>query len=201
MKPIAKWLSILVCLSAAAVAFAEPPQEKPLFVEVEPPPTEAGKEHPRYWERMATGKILKDLRSVKPADTTDLRELALSLPIVESRSDSAYKFVYSSSKAAPDAETWIMPGDGAQYPVAIRRLKPGEGGALRIEVEMGLWLETIEHRHIARLERRKGGWFVLDGKLLKRKGEQDDAVQPATAVDSKSEGKKKVKPKSKGRSQ
>ncbi len=171
MKPIGKWLSSLVSLTAAALAFAESPQEKPLFVEVQPPPAEAGKEHPRYWETMATGNILKDLRSVKPADTTDLRELALSLPIVESRSDPAYKFVYSSSKAAPDAETWIMPGDGAQYSVEIRRLKPGEGGALRIEVEMGLWLDTIEHRHIARLERRKGGWLVLDGKLLRQTGE------------------------------
>ena len=158
----------------AAAARGSKIRARPGYVEVAPPPAKVGKKHPEYWERMATGKELEDLRPVNPADTTDLRELALSLPIVETRSEAAYQYFYGSSKAAPEAGSWTLPGDGAQYPAEIRRLRPGESGRVRIEVEMGLWIDTVEHRHVARLERRTGGWSVLEGRLFRLSDERSE---------------------------
>jgi hypothetical protein len=186
MKQITKAISTLVCMAVIPILLAGPKNRNSSLVEVDLPSKTHGENYEEYWEIMATGKTVKDLRPVKPSDSTDLREFALSLPIQESRTESHFAFVYKHSEPAPDAKTWIHPADGAQYPAKITRLKPGDNGAQRIEVEMGLWrgAPMTKYIHIAKLERREGGWQVLDGRLLSAKGEQGGAN--ATALESKS---------------
>ena len=147
--------------------------------EVDPPLSDKGEDFKDYWDILAEGNTIEDVRAVEPSDTTDLREFALSLPmVVRTRNDNGYKHVYNRSKAAPYANTWTMPGDGAQYPFKVRRSKPGINGEQRIELEMGLYRESHSklYIHIAKLERRDEGWFVIDAKLYRPKQAQQVAA-------------------------
>ena len=208
-----KGLFTLVSFAAISLATAEPPEDGSALGEAVTPPKVAGKDYKDYWEIMARGEFVKDLRPVKPAHSTDLREFALSLPILETPGEFGYAFVYRFSEAAPTAATWTLPGDGAQERMEIRRLKPGPEGAQRIEFERRLWrgAPMKVYTYYVKLERRTGGWHVLEGRFVKPKpkpkpktdgekklkGAQDGADQPHTAPESKPEGKKKPKPAAK----
>jgi hypothetical protein len=109
------------------------------------------------------GDFVPDRRPLKPEDSRDLREMAMTMPIWEGDSEEFVQWVYESSSAAVDAETWTTPADGAQSAVRLRRLADSPGGAQRV----ALWIPPSLLDRYPRgmswssvLQRQAGGWLV-----------------------------------------
>ncbi|MEK7953584.1 hypothetical protein [Luteolibacter soli] len=112
------------------------------------------------------GEFLPDRRPLKPEDNRDLREMALSLPIWDSKSEESVRWVYQNSFPALKTNTWRTPTDGGQLPIQVKRLPDSWTGAQRIE----LWTPPSMAERSPRdrgwtfiLKRKKGGWLVERG--------------------------------------
>lgn len=110
------------------------------------------------------GQIIQDLRPLKPSQSTDLREMAFTLPIIEVRDPTTFDWFYEMSEAAPTQETWDLPADGAQAPATLVRLPRHEDGSQQIELRLfplptGVPPKPVSH--YSRLKRIDGGWLVL----------------------------------------
>ena len=111
--------------------------------------------------------IVSDVRPLEPADSTDLREMALTLPILEDDSEYNLSLIHKNSQAATSAKTWDLPTDGAQAPVRVERLPPSPQGAPRIKMTIGP--TTVDPNpsdptlSVSKLERVPKGWRVLSG--------------------------------------
>ncbi len=108
------------------------------------------------------GDFVPDVQPLSPSDSTDLREMALSLPILE----VTREFVYKNSKPANEASSWDLPADGAQMQVKIKRLESSSSGAQRVQMTMGPSLKDPNlmdnpKMWVSELERAEGGWKVL----------------------------------------
>ena len=114
--------------------------------------------HDKWISEGSEGEKMRDLRPV-PEGSTDLREFALSLPILESRSQGSIDWYYDMSEAAPTQSTWELPTDGAQPPVTVRRLPSLKDGSQQIEIQ----LHPLESQYdeYYQLQRIKGGWMIL----------------------------------------
>ncbi|MFC7338183.1 hypothetical protein ACFQY0_13395 [Haloferula chungangensis] len=111
------------------------------------------------------GNFIPDEKPLKAEDTTDLREVALSLPIWESSWKSSEEWVYMNSKDGRRVDQWTNPADGAQHAVTIKRLAKSSEGLTRVGVfHPSLKVFTPDGGRYgswsAVLERRTGGWFV-----------------------------------------
>ena len=84
--------------------------------------------HHGYATGFERGAIVADVRAL-PADSTDLREMALTLPILEDPSDHYRSLIYKHSESATSAESWDLFVDGAQSPVRVERLPLSRRGA------------------------------------------------------------------------
>ena len=111
------------------------------------------------------GNFIPDEKPLTPANTRDLREVALSLPIWEGGWEKSEEWVYKYSKDGIRVDEWTNPADGAQHAVTINRLNNSPQGRTRVEVHHPtLKIFTPNggryHPWVAVLERRTGGWFV-----------------------------------------
>lgn len=123
-----------------------------------PPPIHEG-----YATEFTEGEFVRDVRPLKPQDSTDLRELAMTLPILEMPDNP--EWYYEKSAPAVTEESWNLPGDGAQAGVRVERLPRSASGAQRIRLTisplpMGDPLQGF--RYVSMLERRDGGWMILE---------------------------------------
>ena len=116
-----------------------------------------------YATTFKKGDFVPDRRPLESKDSRDLRELALTLPIWESESDSSTRWVCENSSSAVDIDSWTTPADGAQSPVHLKRLPTSPTGAQRIEI----WIPPSKVEPPPRntswtsvLQRRDGGWLV-----------------------------------------
>ena len=108
------------------------------------------------------GEVIRDLRPLVPSETTDLREMAYTLPILEARDEYSMSWSYEMSEAAPTQPRWDLPADGAQAPVTIIRLPRHQNGAQQIEVQMHPIPTHTPYQvsYFGRLRRIEGGWVV-----------------------------------------
>lgn len=120
-----------------------------------------------YATTFANGDFIPDRRPLKPKDSRDLRELALTLPIWESESQNSTKWVYENSSAATYADHWTTPADGAQSAVELKRLPDSPNGEQRLEIWVPPSKLTSSPRSVSWtsiVERRDGGWLVQSAR-------------------------------------
>lgn len=125
------------------------------------------KYHKGKFSEIENGYKLTDLRPV-PKGSTDLREFALSLPILEGRDEDTINWFYEMSDPAPTQMKWELPADGAQDPATIKRLPVHTDGSQQIEVlQFNSPRETpmISVFTNAKLKRVKDGWLVLESRI------------------------------------
>ncbi len=120
--------------------------------------------HDGWISGVKRGQKIRDLRTV-PKHSTDLRELSLSLPILESRDSATLDVYYELSEAAPDKDVWHLPADGAQIPVTVTRLPNDANGLQKIRlsyshVRDGNYAEFDSYE--TSLKRLEGEWEVTD---------------------------------------
>jgi hypothetical protein len=123
-----------------------------------------------YAATFEKGDFVPDKRPLKSKDSRDLRELALTLPIWESESDEATKWVYVNSSAATDSDQWTTPADGAQSAVRLKRLPSSPTGAQRIEIWIPPSMLNSSPSSVSWtsvVERKDGGWLVLSARKHK----------------------------------
>jgi hypothetical protein len=113
------------------------------------------------------GNFIPDVKPLSPRNENDLREVAMSLPIWESDLKTTERWVMENSKPGVGVDQWTNPADGAQSAVTIRRLADSGTGATRVAVDHpSLMIFTPSGgRYLpwsATLERRRGGWQVMD---------------------------------------
>ena len=130
-------------------------------------PQESSKQSavPDHWFQV--GEIVPDLRPIIPTDSTDLREFALALPILEVRTQETYDWIYEESSSALTSQEWRLPADGAQAPVTIYRMSNTATGAQRIRVVAATWIpipDRSQNELSAILERLDKGWRVVDSR-------------------------------------
>lgn len=119
------------------------------------------------------GNFIPDVKPLSPRNENDLREVAMSLPIWEPDMKSTEIWVMENSKPGVGVDQWTNPADGAQSAVTIRRLADSGTGATRVAVDHpSLKIFTPSGgRYLpwsATIERRRGGWLVVDA--IKHKG-------------------------------
>lgn len=119
------------------------------------------------------GNFIPDVKPLSPSNENDLREVAMSLPIWESDLKTTERWVMENSKPGVGVDQWTNPADGAQSAVTIRRLANSETGVTRVAVDHpSLKISTPSGgRYLpwsATLQRRRGGWLVMD--TIKHKG-------------------------------
>ena len=152
--------TIVVAAGCASKSLHLPNQKH--TTSVEPFELPSGPEHATGFFK---GQFVRDVRPLTPPDTTDLREMALTLPILEDDSDYNTSLIYKNSKAAITTRTWDLPTDGAQPSVRIERLKPAANGAATIMMTMGPSVIDANPSNptlwVSRLERVSRGWRVL----------------------------------------
>lgn len=110
------------------------------------------------------GHVVKDLRPLEPSDSTDLREMAFTLPIIEVRDPTSFDWFYEMSESAPTQQTWDLPADGAQAPATLVRLPQHEDGSQQIELRLfplPAGFPPKPASYYSRLKRIDGGWLVL----------------------------------------
>lgn len=113
------------------------------------------------------GNFIPDVKPLSPGNEKDLREVAMSLPIWESDLKTLESWIMENSKPGVGMEQWTNPADGAQSAVTIRRLATSKTGATRVAVDHpSLKIFTPSGGSYlpwsATLERRRGGWQVMD---------------------------------------
>jgi hypothetical protein len=119
------------------------------------------------------GNFIPDEKPLSPGNENDLREIAMSLPIWETDLKTTEGWVMEYSKPGVGVDQWTTPADGAQSAVTIRRLADSGTGATRVAVDHpSLKIFTPGGgRYLpwsATLERRRGGWQVMDA--IRHKG-------------------------------
>lgn len=87
----------------------------------------------------------------------------MTLPILESPEN--LEWYYKNSAPAVTEMQWRLPADGAQASVLVKRLPQSRSGAQRIRLT--IWPIPLGDPpqgfvHVSRLERRDGGWMVLE---------------------------------------
>ena len=112
--------------------------------------------HPENFKR---GQVIQDERPLVPANSTDLRELAFTLPMLESQDDLSW--YYSSSDSAVSVDRWDLPHDGAQDPATLIRLPRHEDGSQQIELQYSPIPIGEVPTSFSILKRIDGGWLVL----------------------------------------
>ena len=122
--------------------------------------------HEGWFSEVKRGQKIRDLRPV-PQDSTDLREFALSLPILEGRDEHSINWFYEMSSAAPLQQEWELPADGAQSPATIIRLPNHADGSQQIDVHQASIPAGIPMKStsiLARLKRIDSGWLVIEAE-------------------------------------
>jgi len=84
-------------------------------------------------ENFKAGQMLQDIRPLSSSRNTDLREMAFTLPIIESRNN--LDWYYEESESAVSSPRWNLPADGAQDPVVLVRLPRLEDGSQQIQMQ------------------------------------------------------------------
>lgn len=118
-----------------------------------------------YAVEFTEGQFVGDVRSLKDPDSTDLRELAMTLPILES--PEALDWYYENSAPAITEDQWRLPADGAQGGVLVERLPSATNGAQRLRLTVNpipLGVPPKGFQYVSELERREGGWLVLEAE-------------------------------------
>ena len=126
--------------------------------------------HNEWISEVKHGQTIPDLRPV-PKGSTDLREFALSLPILEGRDTDSINWFYEMSEPAPTQQIWELPVDGAQGAATIRRLPNHSDGQQQIELECSTVPDGVPMTSDitrAKLRRTENGWLVLKSKTTPR---------------------------------
>lgn len=112
-----------------------------------------------YPENFKRGQVIRDQRALSALNRTDLREMALTLPIIESRDHLDWYYENSSSGLLVDR--WELPADGAQDPAVLIRLPQHKDGSQQVELQYDpIPIEETPTYHSI-LKRIDGGWKVL----------------------------------------
>jgi hypothetical protein len=111
------------------------------------------------------GQKIEELRHVDK-NSTDLREFALSLPILEGRTTDNIDWFYRMSDPASTEQEWELPADGAQSPATLIRLPNHKDGSQQIELNV-FPLESTEYDHY-KLKRIDKGWIILRADTKKK---------------------------------
>jgi hypothetical protein len=107
-------------------------------------------------------RYVAERRPISAPATAPIRELALSLPVYESKtpesSQSGYQF-----ETTPAADATLLRGDGAQCPVAVKRLSPAGVDPVRLKVYRGATpgVGPANYGAVYELEKVPGGWKIL----------------------------------------
>lgn len=112
--------------------------------------------HPESFKR---GDVIRDERPLVPNNSTDLREMAFTLPVIESRHHLSW--YYDASDSAISANRWDLPYDGAQDPATLVRLPRHKDGSQQIELQYSPIPIGEVPTSFSILKRIDGGWLVL----------------------------------------
>jgi hypothetical protein len=103
--------------------------------------------------------------AVSDPAAASVRDLALSLPVYESK-DPGKNLTEDRCETSPAGDAWLLRGDGAQRPVAVKRLTPAGVNPVRLQVYLGAspGVTPADYGAIYHLEKVPGGWKVLSLK-------------------------------------
>ena len=130
----------------------------PIFIVLSACASHVSSSYP-YPEQFKVGQVIPDQQPLASDSSTDLREIAFTLPIIEFRDNMDW--YYQNSEDALAVDKWRVPADGIQDPAVVVRLPLHKDGSQQIELQYTPIPEEDNPTYFSVLKRLDEGWVVL----------------------------------------